>query len=143
MTLQASLDIELPLTTETATSAGPLPCKSIGQTSDDACPPGGTCNAGCTGNACVTHDAGGNCIDSKGGISQVCCSNNTSLPCFPTSNGGVIQRQGKRALDGQLGAQVATFCIAATQSTVINTTSGLPGPGAIILPNQVQVLRGP
>jgi len=139
---QASLDIELPLTTETATSPpGPLPCKSIGQTSDDACS-GGTCNAACTGNACVTHDAAGNCIDSKGGISQLCCSNNPSLPCFPTANGGVITRQGKRALDGQLGAQVATFCIAATASTVINTTTGLPGPGAIILPNQVQLLRG-
>jgi hypothetical protein len=139
---QASLDIELPLTTETATSApGPLPCKSLGQTSDDACG-GGTCNAGCTGNACVTHDASGNCIDAKGGISQLCCSSNTSLPCFPTANGGAITRQGKRALDGQLGAQVATFCIANTASTVINTTTGLPGPGAIILPNQVQVLRG-
>jgi hypothetical protein len=137
---QASLDIELPLTTESVSTPGPLPCKSIGQTSDDAC--AGACNAGCTGNACVTHDASGNCIDSKGGISQVCCSNNTTLPCFPTANGGAITRQGKRALDGQLGAQVATFCIAPTQSTVINATTGLPGPGAIILPNQVQVLRG-
>ena len=140
--LQASLDIDLPLTTESVSTPGPLPCKSIGQTADDGCG-GGACSAGCTGNACSTHDASGNCIDSKGGISQVCCSSDTTKPCFPTGSGvGAIQRQGKRALDGQLGAQVATFCINTTQSSIINITTGLPGPGAIILPNQVQVLRG-
>ena len=35
--LQASLDIELPLTTEAVNTPGPLPCKSMGQTADDAC----------------------------------------------------------------------------------------------------------
>ena len=114
----------------------------MGQTADDACS-GAACAAGCTGNACVTHDASGQCIDSKGGISQVCCSNDTTKPCFPTGSGvGAIQRTGKRALNGQLGAQVATFCINTTQSSIINITTGLPGPGAIILPNTVQVLRG-
>jgi hypothetical protein len=111
----------------------------VGQTQDDACG-AGTCTAACTGNACIAKTADGQCIDPKGGISQVCCSNNTSVPCFPTRNGGTIERSGKRATDGQSGALAATFCIAPTQSTTVNITSGLPGPGAMILPVQVSVL---
>jgi len=138
--LAGTLGLDLPLTTETAQSApGPLPCKGVGQTQDDACG-AGTCTAACTGNACVAKTADGQCIDAKGGISQVCCSSNTSLPCFPTRNGGTIERSGKRATDGQSGAFAATFCIAPTQSTTVNITSGLPGPGAMILPVQVSVL---
>ena len=138
--LAGTLGLDLPLTTETAQSApGPLPCKGVGQTQDDACA-AGTCTAACTGNACVAKTADGRCIDAKGGISQVCCSSNTSLPCFPTRNGGTIERSGKRATDGQSGAFAATFCIAPTQSTTVNITSGLPGPGAMILPVQVSVL---
>ena len=138
--LAGTLDLDLPLTTETAQSApGPLPCKSVGQTQDDACG-AGTCTAACTGNACTAKTADGQCIDPKGGISQVCCSNNTSVPCFPTRNGGTIERSGKRATDGQSGALAATFCIAPTQSATVNITSGLPGPGAMILPVQVSVL---
>jgi len=138
--LAGTLDLDLPLTTETAESApGPLPCKSVGRTQDDACG-AGTCTAACTGNACIAKTADGQCIDPKGGISQVCCSNNTSVPCFPTRNGGTIERSGKRATDGQSGALAATFCIAPTQSATVNITSGLPGPGAMILPVQVSVL---
>jgi hypothetical protein len=55
----------------------------------------------------------------------------------------VIQRQGKRALDGQLGAEVATFCIASTQSSIINITTGLPGPGTVILPVRAVVTPSP
>jgi len=113
--------------------------ESVGQTQDDFCG-GGTCNAACTGAACVATNDDGQCIDSKGGISQVCCSNHTDQPCFPTGEGGTIQRAGKRATDGQTGALAATFCIGATQSATVNITSGLPGPGAMILPVQVSVL---
>ncbi len=132
-----SLDIELPLTTGTAkVITGPLPCgdSSGPQTQDDNCG-AGTCNAGCTGGACTTHDAEGNCIDAKGGISQLCCSNNTTLPCFPTKGGGTISRTGKPVIPG--GAQgtfAGTFCIAHTDSGLINQVSGLPGPGALLLP---------
>jgi hypothetical protein len=30
-----------------------------------------------------------------------------------------------------------TFCIPATDSTLINVTTGLPGPGALLLPGRV------
>src|SRR4029077_9324941 len=91
-----SLDIKLPLTTgEAPQLVGQLPCldSSGPQTQDDNCG-AGACNAGCTGTACASQDAAGNCIDAKGGISQLCCSNNTALPCFPTKGGGSITRTG-------------------------------------------------
>jgi hypothetical protein len=139
------LDIQLPLTTGTAPALkGPMPCPdSAGpQTQDDNCT-GGVCNATpCTGTACATHDAAGNCIDAKGGISHYCCSNNTSLPCFPTSNAskaaglGSIVRTGKPVVPGDAagGVFAGTFCIAHTDSSLINSVTGLPGPGALLLP---------
>src|SRR5262249_27223891 len=81
-----TLNIQLPLTTGTAKElVGPLPCPdSAGQqTQDDSCN-GAACNATCTGSACVSTDSQGRCIDAKGGISQLCCANSTSTPCFPT-----------------------------------------------------------
>jgi hypothetical protein len=134
------LDIVLNLTTGQApTLSGSKPCS--GQTADDSC--GGTaCNAVCTGSACITHDAAGNCIDAKGGISQLCCANNTTVPCFPTSpasaaaGGGSIVRTGHPVVPGDTngGTFASTFCIAATTTSLINITTGLPGPGALLLP---------
>ena len=54
-----TLDIRLPLTSGTSTLAGPKPC---GETKDDNCN-GSPCAATCTGDACVSHDASGNCVD--------------------------------------------------------------------------------
>jgi hypothetical protein len=131
------LDIPLRFSTDAATPiTGSKPCP--GQTQDDACG-AGTCNAGCTGAACVGTDAAGNCIDAKGGIAQLCCSNATAIPCFPTKGGGSITRTGHPGLPGQQLLQATTFCIAATDSTLINITTGLPGPGALLLPAQVTV----
>jgi hypothetical protein len=130
------LDIKLPFTTGEATPlVGPKPCP--GQTQDDSCGPG-ACNATCTGSACVAMN-NGQCIDAKGGISQLCCSNNTATPCFPTRNGGSIRRTGHPGTDGQTLLSAALFCIPATESTLINVTTGLPGPGALLLPSQVSV----
>jgi hypothetical protein len=83
------------------------------------------------------HD--GQCIDAKGGIAQLCCSNQTSTPCFPTKGGGSITRVGTPATPGGTLVAAATFCIGSTDSTLINVTTGLPGPGALLLPNQVKV----
>jgi hypothetical protein len=118
---------------------GPLPCPDDQgpQTQDDGCT-GGTCNAGCTGAACAATHAG-NCIDAKGGISQVCCSNATSRPCFPTKTGS-ITRTGRPGTNGHTLVSAATFCIPRTDSTLINITTGLPGPGALLLPAQGSVL---
>jgi hypothetical protein len=142
-----TLDIILPLTTGQAPPlVGPLPCKSVGQSADDNC--GGTaCNATCTGPACATKDASGQCIDAKGGISQLCCANNPTTACFPTSaaskaaGGGSIIRTGVPVVPGDPngGKFAATFCIDATGSSLVNITSGLPGPGALLLPSVAQL----
>ena len=142
-----SLNIQLPLTTGTAKElVGPKPCPdaSGGQTQDDGCQ-GGACTAQCTGSACVSTDAQGNCVDAKGGISQLCCANNTSLPCFPTAGGGKITRTGKPVVpaDPTGGVFAGTFCIARTDSSLINATTGLPGPGALLLPATAVVTNSP
>jgi hypothetical protein len=138
-----TLDIQLPFTTGTATKTGSLPCPdSAGpQTQDDSCGTG-SCTASCTGAACNAMN-NGQCIDAKGGISQLCCSNSTSTPCFPTKNNGTISRTGSPGTDGQTLVSAATFCIARTNSTLINVTTGLPGPGAVLLPATVVVTRSP
>jgi hypothetical protein len=129
------LDIRLEFTTGSTSSApGPRPCP--GQTQDDACA-GGQCNAGCTGAACVATNGAGQCVDAKGGLSQLCCSNNTATPCFLTRSGGTITRQGTPAPPGGTQVAATTFCIPATDSTLINVTTGLPGPGALLLPGRV------
>jgi hypothetical protein len=59
------------------------------------------------------------------------------MPCFPTSAAskaaglGSIIRTGKPVVPGDAagGVFAGTFCIAGTDSTLINVTTGLPGPG--------------
>ncbi len=136
-----TLDIRLPLTTADSTLQPTTPRPCPGQTADDACGTG-TCSATCTGNACV-EVRDGECVDVKGGISQLCCSSDTTTPCFPTRT-GALTRTGspfalqpawpdptypKTATNTEL---VATFCEAATASSVVNIVTGLPGPGALI-----------
>jgi hypothetical protein len=137
-----TLDLTLPVTTGTATLAGPRPC---GATADDGCH-GGTCDAACTGSACVARTATGDCIDVKGGISQVCCATNTQLACFPTGSGtGAIVRTGAAAAPlpawpdagfpkTSSATLVSTFCESATGSILVDAVTGLPGPGALVLP---------
>ena len=147
------LTIPLPLTTGRSTLQGPKPCtQNEAQgvpVKDDACPAGGTCTEVCKGAACAsTQTCGGQtvCIDRKGGISQLCCSTDTTVPCQPTGSGaGAIVRKGVAAVPQPAppstaypktasGVLVATFCEPPTDSNVINSTTGLPGPGALILP---------
>jgi hypothetical protein len=87
----------------------------------------------------------GQCIDTKGGLSQTCCSGNTARPCFPTLNGGQIVRTGSATpptpafpdptypKSGNV-TLVATFCEASSGSSAVDVVTGLPGPGAIVLP---------
>jgi hypothetical protein len=159
-----TLDIRLPLTTGTATKTGSRPCRAMpGDPSqgvnvqDDACG-GSGCSAGnCTGPACLSRNAQNECIDSKGGISQHCCTGNTTTPCFPTANNGTIERTGapgiprdgnglawpegtypKTSTEGKLAA---IFCEAATTASVVNSATGLPGPGALLLPGSLTLLE--
>src|SRR5262249_11288945 len=136
-----------PLTTGTAKElVGPKPCPdaSGGQTQDDGCQ-GGACTAQCTGSACASTDAQGNCIDAKGGISQLCCANNTSLPCFPTAGGGKITRTASPFFpaDPTGGVFAAPFCIARPHSTLTNPPTGLPGRGALLPPATAVVTTSP
>jgi hypothetical protein len=134
-----SIPIGLPLTTATSTLSGSPPCP--GQT--QSLPNGGcvSCGTACTGAACVGTTPTGACIDVKGGISQNCCTGNTSTPCFPDP----IVRAGSTAAPtpafpdptfpktGNVTV-VGTFCEASSGSPLVDTVAGLPGPGAILLP---------
>ena len=87
----------------------------------------------------------GQCVDIKGGISQNCCANNTAQPCFPTANNGQIVRTGSAApptppfgdptypKTGNV-TLVATFCEGTAGSSLVDIVTGLPGPGALVLP---------
>ncbi len=123
------LDIPLRLTTGTSTSPpGPNPCP--GQNTPDSCPGGGACTAACTD--CASRGPNGECIDPKGGIAQVCCASDPRRSCFPTRSGGSIVRTGTPGTEKALFA--TAFCIPATRASLINSTAGLPGPGALLLP---------
>jgi len=131
----ATLPINLdPLTTDMSTMTGSKPCP--GQTQDDGCG-GAACTASCPATPPL-----------HGGLSQFCCNNTQHTPCFPTKTGTIV-RTGqlevatptwpdptypKTGVGGTSGENLASvFCIAKTNST-IDGVSGLPGPGALILP---------
>ena len=134
-----TLDLALPLTTGTSTLAGPKPCR--GAAHDTGCLAGG-CGSECTGDACVARTADGQCVDTKGGLSQLCCDQDTTLPCFPTAaeDGGRIERSGVATAPGSAfpvvvsETLVATFCEPETGSGTVNLVTGLPGPGALVMP---------
>jgi hypothetical protein len=135
----STLDVRLPLTTGTSTLAGPTPCNA---SQDSNCNAG--CGTSCSGNACVSKDAQGRCIDAKGGISQNCCNDKPNTSCFPTANGGAITRTGQPGVPSPAppdptypktgtGVLATTFCETATAKSIINQTTGLPGPAALLL----------
>jgi hypothetical protein len=154
----ATLAIDFtPLTSGTSgTLTGPTPCtKKPGEPAGvpplpDQCNATG-CGSECTGLACVskivdpTNPGHQICIDSKGGISQLCCNNNTTKPCFTLRDGGTVTRTGLTEPPQpplpdatypktQGGILVSTFCIPATGTNTIDSVTGLPGPGTIQLP---------
>jgi hypothetical protein len=144
--LAGTFDLKLALTTGTSMTAGHCP----GQAQDDACH-GSGCGAQCTGSACATTTPDGQCVDAKGGISQVCCNDSTDTPCFPDP----IVRTGTASppvpawpdptypKTSTTGALVATLCVGATNAGAVDMATGLPGPGAIILPVGEVLLRLP
>jgi hypothetical protein len=163
------LVINLPLTTATSTleplpgGSPQIPC--VAQPGEprgiapqaDLCG-AGTCTASCTGQACANPNGrdpvtGAQvCIDAKGGISQVCCSTDPTRACYPTKTGAPIQRVGKAEQPTPAWPDptypktsnvvtVATFCEPATGTGSLDGLTGLPGPGAIILPAAAQWMR--
>jgi hypothetical protein len=115
----------------------------------DACGAEASCDADCSGDACV--ETRGDpvtglpvCIDIHGGISQRCCSSDTTRACFPTRL-GPLERTGKpdppvpawpdpNYPKASAPVAVATLCHPATGSNVIDTIVGLPGPAAVVQP---------
>jgi len=142
-----TLDIKLPLTSGTSTLPGTKPCQ--GQPEQDNCG-GSGCGTACGGLACSSKTPDGTCVDAKGGLSQNCCNNSSVTPCFPAA----ISRTGKAMPASPAwgskqypatgtGTLVATFCEAATQTLTINSSTGLPGPGALILPGTQTFTKKP
>jgi hypothetical protein len=156
------LDIRLPLTTGTSgplQGGGAIPCgqepnndKAVVAKDNDCT---GTCVEGaCMGLACVRKNAAGICVDDKGGLSQACCSNRTTLPC----HGVGITRTGTPGIPTHAtggawpdptypkstpGTMAAVFCESATDNFLVNTSTGLPGPGALLLPGITTVSEIP
>jgi len=152
----ATLDINFnPLTSG---DTGPLnpgmdpPCPKTNQAGippkPNSCTTG--CGSGCTGAACVemipnpVNPAELACLDNKGGISQMCCNNDTSRSCFPIENGGTLSRTGRADVPlpawpdttfpkTGTGTVASVFCEAATGNSSIDGTTGLPGPSALLL----------
>jgi hypothetical protein len=81
----------------------------------------------------------GRSIDAKGGISQLCCSDRVHA-CFPSRDDGTITRRGTQATDGGTAVFAATFCVPRPTSPLLAATTGLPGPGALLLPARVTVI---
>jgi len=164
-----TLNITLPLTTGTDGTPGTgasKPCREREAqgvpVKDDSCG-GAGCGAPCQGKSCTSMAPSPIdpntmvCIDSKGGISQLCCNNDPTTPCFATAPGGVgISRTG-RPLPPQPAwpadqtypktasgvVIVATFCEAASGAFNVDQVTGLPGPGAVIFNTKTDYLKAP
>jgi len=98
------------------------------------CGPNGTCDSPIDGlcsnqkfRSCTPGSGTANC-DAIFPGSGTCTD--TPRPCF----GPTISRTGQCATPGNTGTLVSFFCIPATKAPAINTTAGLPGPGALSLP---------
>ncbi|HEV7731451.1 MAG TPA: hypothetical protein VGR62_04775 [Candidatus Binatia bacterium] len=137
--LVASIPFAMTLTTGETALAGSHPCP--GQTINDACGMG-TCTVDCSDH-----------IATKGGINQTCCSNDPATPCFPTAadSSGTILRNGvamsptpawptpapSRSATGAVLAGI--FCSPSVPDASVNILYGLPGPGALLLPVDMDV----
>jgi len=166
----ATLTIPLPITSgtdHTPGTGGSKPCtENLAHgvpIADDGCSSAGCGTDNCTGISCVSmmedpsNPSHMVCVDVKGGLSQSCCNNDTTVPCFQTRPGSPgINRTGRPVppvtVTGATGdfpklsageVTVATFCIAATGASNIDTVTGLPGPGAVIFNNDVCLVKAP
>ncbi len=144
-----TLALDVPLTTGASSlPVGPRPCPE--QTVDIGCG-GGSCNAACTGSACVALDAEGRCVTASGGIGQECCSNATATECFPADR--AITRTGvpavpqpawpapadQRTATGMVLA--GTFCARSTGLPLFPGAPNPAGPGTLTLPVESLIVQ--
>ncbi|HJQ84844.1 MAG TPA: hypothetical protein VKA21_12250 [Candidatus Binatia bacterium] len=134
------------------TPCGKLPNEAL-VPAPDSCGSAGTCTDGCAGpETCARLGSdpvtgASVCVDAKGGLSQHCCS---GVPCHPTRGGERISRVGTAEPPVDAGGHgwgsgtypkssnlvhVATFCERATGTASVDGLTGLPGPGALVLPS--------
>jgi hypothetical protein len=142
--LSTTLDFKLALTTgEAPPLLGPLPCGDAAgpQPHSDSCDSGTCVEGACTGPACISG-SGTSCVDANGGISQACCSDDTTRPCFTSRSTGSIIRTGTPGTSGQTAVLAGMFCIPRPAGTLLGSSTLLPGPGALLLPVEVQVQLG-
>jgi hypothetical protein len=157
----STLDIVLPLTSGTTDPLTLADCSNLPGTTPQPnnCGAAG-CGGPCTGARCVQMiDDPANpgtmvCQDSKGGISQVCCNNDSTVSCFPLENAGSITRTGRvdapspalpdatypKTGTGVLGA---VFCEGRTQNFNVDNITGLPGPAALLLNGTFEWMKVP
>ncbi len=108
--------------------------------SADPDPNDGICNAGPFDTFCSTETFRGcssdtDCTPPPGGNCGTCKPNQTCTGAFRNCFLDPIVRTG--APGTQNATLAATFCIAPTTSSSVNTVAGLPGPGALTLPIRV------
>ena len=137
-----------PLTTGTVSHTADQACVSVGsvgqcfcpgQNRPNACDTGvcganGTCDSPidglCSGQKFRSCTPGSGTADCEAVFPGAGTCTDTPRPCF----GDTITRTGQCATPGNTGTLVSFFCIPATKAPAINTTAGLPGPGALSLP---------
>ena len=77
-------------------------------------------------------------------MSQACCSNNTQIACFPAGPDAIV-RTGDTTAPTPVwpdptypkrgdATLVAAFCEGPTGTSAVDISSGLPGPGTLVLP---------
>ena len=163
-----AIDIRIPLTTGRselpAGDGGSPPCDGGGgvRVQHDDCG-AGVCQVG----ACVGDALNGGINQATPGNNQSCCSNDGTRACFPTAAeslgpaeeiGRVVRTGSATPPGGGAGEApwpdptypktgtatlVATLCEPPTKSFAINKGIGLPGPGALYLPNATTVRKAP
>ncbi len=142
---ELAIDIS-PLTTGTVSVTADQQCVSVGSVGqcfcpsqnrpnacdDGVCPDSGFCTSPVDGlcsnqkfRSCSPGSGTADCEDTFPG-SGTCTD--SPRPCFNST----ITRTGQCGT--QTGTLVGFFCIPATKAPAINTTAGLPGPGALTLP---------
>ncbi|MCW5890377.1 MAG: hypothetical protein KIT14_07470 [bacterium] len=128
------IDVAFPVAVSTGTVTLASTCP--GQTKANDCG-AGTCTASCTGGA-------------GAGISQRCCSNNTTRRCFPVplsrSGADEAPSPGTSWPKFEEATLAAAFCAPGAPGgagLVVNLAAGLPGPATFILPVEADWLLDP
>ncbi len=130
--LGGTLQATITLTTGIMSQAQPCPGQSA--MNEDEC--SGTCSATCTA------------APTAGGVNQLCCSDDTTLPCFPqtvtrTGAVGVPSPAWPSTTYPKSSTETLVSALCAPGNPLIPTNAvGVPGPAALIFPSSIQWILG-